>query len=312
MITGTQTDGYTITNTYTPETVEVSGAKTWDDNNDQDGKRPESITINLLKNGEVIDTKTVTADDAWSWSFTDLPKFENQGTEIVYAIAEVAVEGYSATYDGYNVTNSYTPEQTSITVTKAWEDSDDQDGIRPDTVTVKLLADKEETGLTLELTAANNWTGSFTELDVYANGQKIAYSVDEEPVEEYTTVITGSAENGFVVTNSYTPETTEVNGTKTWDDADDQDGARPDSITIKLLADGEVIEYTIKEVAVKGYNTVITGDAENGFTVTNSHNYIPQTGDNRNPMLWIAVMAMSCMVFLKAAIRPKKAKHAAR
>ncbi|MBR4888644.1 MAG: Cna B-type domain-containing protein, partial [Clostridia bacterium] len=196
-----------------------------------------------LKNGEVIDTKTVTAEDAWSWSFTDLPKFENHGTEIVYAIAEVAVEGYSATYDGYNVTNSYTPEQTSITVTKAWADSDDADGIRPDTITIQLFANGEDTGKTLVLSAEDKWTGSFTELDKYA--------------------------------------------------------------------DGEEIEYTIKEEAVKGYNTVIKGDAENGFTVTNSHNYIPQTGDDRNPMLWIAVMAMSCMVFLKAAfIRPKKAKHA--
>lgn len=42
----------TITNTYTPEKIEIEGSKTWDDNNNQDGKRPESIKINLYADGE--------------------------------------------------------------------------------------------------------------------------------------------------------------------------------------------------------------------------------------------------------------------
>ena len=92
--TGDAATGYTITNSYTPETTEVSGSKTWDDANNQDGKRPTSITINLLANGEKVDEKTVSADDNWSWSFTNLPKYEN-GKEITYTITEDAVPDYT-------------------------------------------------------------------------------------------------------------------------------------------------------------------------------------------------------------------------
>ena len=41
-----------------------------------------------------------------------------------------------------------------------------------------------------------------------------------------------------MVDNQHTPETINVSGTKTWVDDDDHDGQRPDSITVKLLADG--------------------------------------------------------------------------
>ncbi|MCD0027789.1 Cna B-type domain-containing protein, partial [Streptococcus agalactiae] len=82
-----------------------------------DGLRPTSIKVNLLANGTVINSQTVTAGDDWSYSFTDLPKYAN-GSEIVYTVTEDAVADYTTTYDGYNITNSYTPGKTSITVTK--------------------------------------------------------------------------------------------------------------------------------------------------------------------------------------------------
>jgi hypothetical protein len=117
-------DGFLITNSHSPETVTVSGFKKWDDGNNQDGKRPESITINLLKNGEKVDSKTVTEKDQWSWTFDKLDKYED-GKEINYSITEEAVAGYSTTYDGYNVTNSYTPEKASkITNSKNKKNSD--------------------------------------------------------------------------------------------------------------------------------------------------------------------------------------------
>ena len=59
----------TITNTYTPEKIEIEGSKTWDDNNNQVGKRPESIKINLYADGEYLDSRTVTEADKWKWTF---------------------------------------------------------------------------------------------------------------------------------------------------------------------------------------------------------------------------------------------------
>ena len=90
--------------------IAVSGKKTWADDNDKDGKRPESITIHLYADGKKIESKTITAEDDWSWIFTDLPK-EKYGVEIVYTIKEDKVEGYTTEYDGYNVKNTYVPEE---------------------------------------------------------------------------------------------------------------------------------------------------------------------------------------------------------
>ena len=281
-----------IINDYILEKVEVSGRKTWDDANNQDGKRPASITINLLANGVQKESKTVTEEDNWSWSFTNLPKYED-GKEIIYTITEDTVPDYMSVVNGYDVTNSYTPGKTSVTVTKSWQDNNDQDGIRPNAITVKLLADEKDTGKTLTLNEANNWSGSFTDLAKYKDGEEISYTVEEAGVEGYEAVIEGNMTAGYVITNSHTPETTEVSGRKTWDDANNQDGKRPASITINLLANGvqkesktvteednwswsftnlpkyengKEITYTITEDAVPDYTIEI-----DGYDVTNSY-----------------------------------------
>jgi hypothetical protein len=95
---------------YDVQSVTVSGTKIWDDGEDADGIRPESITIRLYANGEEVASKVVTAEDGWAWSFDGLRKFE-KGVEIVYAISEDAVEGYEAVVDGFHVTNVHVPEE---------------------------------------------------------------------------------------------------------------------------------------------------------------------------------------------------------
>ena len=101
-----------------------------------------------------------------------MPKYE-EGKEITDTISEDAVEGYTPTYTDFNVANTYTPEQTSVTVTKAWDDKNDQDGIRPESITVKLLAEGQETKETLILSSGNNWTGTFKGLAKYKDGKEI-------------------------------------------------------------------------------------------------------------------------------------------
>lgn len=293
VISGDASKGFVITNSHTPATTEVSGSKTWDDANDQDGKRPDSITIRLYANGEQVDNVTVTAENDWKWSFKNLPEYAD-GKEITYTITEDTVPGYTSEVDGYNVTNSYTPGKTSVTVTKAWNDAGNQDGLRPAEITVKLLADGKDTGKTLTLSKENRWMGIFTDLDEYKDGQKIAYTVEEVSVKGYDSVITGDASTGFVITNSHTPEEIDLSGSKTWDDAENQDGKRPDSITIRLYANGEQVKvvtvtaddgwkwnftnlpkyengeeirYTITEDVVPGYQSEVDGmDVTNHYT----------------------------------------------
>ena len=232
---------FIVTNTHTPSTTTVSGTKTWKDNDDQDGKRPDSIKVNLLANGKVVQSKTVTASDNWKYSFTNLPEFEN-GKKISYTVTEDQVKDYSTTVDGYNLTNSYTPAKTSVSVTKAWNDNNNQDGSRPNEVKVQLYANGEKSGNEVTLNAANKWTHTWTGLAEKSNKKTVQYSVKEVgTVKGYTSSVNGKNGN-FIVTNTHTPSTTTVSGTKTWKDNDDQDGKRPDSIKVNLLANGKVVQ----------------------------------------------------------------------
>ena len=258
-------------NEQKPETVSVEGTKTWDDADNQDGKRPAQITVNLLKSGEKVASKTVTEADGWKWTFDNLNKYENDA-EITYTVEEETVEGYTATVNGYNITNTHTPGKTNVQVTKKWDDADNQDGKRPSSVTFELYADGQKTDKTLVLNQENNWTGSFAELDEYKAGKQIEYTVKESGVENgYIASIFGSIKNGFVVTNTRATEKTTVEGSKTWDDADNQDGKRPEEITINLLKNGEkVASKTVTEADGWKWSFDNLAKYENGKEITYS------------------------------------------
>ena len=182
-----------------------------------------------------------------TFTFTDLPKYAN-GQEITYTVAEEEVTDYTTTYDGSNITNSYTPGKTSATVTKIWNDAENQDGKRPESITVSLLADGKETGKTVTLSVENNWKQTISDLPEKADGKAIEYTWTEETLPEGYE-LTDNSKNGTVttLTNTYAPETTSITVTKTWDDADNQDGKRPESIIVNLLANGEIVaSQTVK------------------------------------------------------------------
>ncbi|MGN0801292.1 MAG: Cna B-type domain-containing protein [Candidatus Faecivicinus sp.] len=294
-VTGSVENGFVVTNTHEPEKIEIEGSKTWDDNGNQDGKRPKEITIRLYADGNEIAQKTVTEQDGWKWSFTGLDKYAG-GEEIVYTITEddVKVDGYTSLVTGYNVKNSYTPGKVNVSVLKAWDDNNNQDGKRPAEVVVKLYADGADTGRTVALNSGNNWQASFTDLEEYKAGEKIVYTVAEAQVADgYTANVEQKDESTFIITNSHTPEKIDViSGSKTWDDNDNAEDKRPESITIRLYANGietrsavvteeagwewnftdldkyaggKEIVYTIREDDVEGYTAKV-----DGFNVTNT------------------------------------------
>ncbi|MEB3059088.1 Cna B-type domain-containing protein, partial [Parvimonas sp. D9] len=242
-------DGYNIKNSYTPEVVNIAGEKTWNDNDDQDGKRPESIKVTLYKtvNGikSKVEEKDVTKANGWKYEFKNLPKYE-KGKEIKYSIEEDSVAGYVGSLDGYNLTNTHTPEKVNIAGEKTWEDKDNQDGKRPTKIKVKLLKQVEnETPIVVETKeveadATGKWTYSFENLDKYEKGKLIKYSIDEEEVTGYTKIV-----DGYNVKNSRTPSKTSIKVTKAWEDKNDQDGVRPNSVIVRLIADGVPTDKTL-------------------------------------------------------------------
>ncbi|SDB84314.1 conserved repeat domain-containing protein [Pelagirhabdus alkalitolerans] len=274
----TSIDGYDITNLRIGE-IEVAGEKTWLDDDTSD--RPESITVNLLQNGEEIDTQQVTSDDGWTFSFTELDEFDEEGARFEYSINEEPVDGYETTIEEFDITNIRVDE-TEVSGEKTWLDDDSSD--RPDEITVNLLQNGEHID-NQQVSSGDDWTFSFTELDQFdQDGQSYNYTVEEEALDGYETII-----NGYNITNVRSGQT-EVSGEKTW--LDDNSSDRPESISVHLLQNGEPIDtqqvtsdddwsysftgldefdnegvrydYSIDEESVDGYETLIDGyDLEN-------------------------------------------------
>ncbi len=105
------------------EKTSVAGQKTWNDNDNQDGKRPSKITVNLLANGVKVASKEVKPDAAgtWAYQFDNLDVVDDAGNVIAYTVSEEPVEGYKTTIEGTNITNTRTPEVVEIPVTKILE-----------------------------------------------------------------------------------------------------------------------------------------------------------------------------------------------
>ncbi len=305
-VTGDAASGFTITNSYSPETVDVKATKNWDDANNQDGKRPTKITINLLADGQKVDSKEVqaAADGTWTVEFTKLAKYK-AGKEIKYTVTEEAVAEYESTITDFTITNKYAPKEIDYKVTKVWNDANNQDGKRPESVTVQLykkvgnadpvaVEGKKLTLTAKEKTDDNTWVASFTNLPQYEAGKEITYSIKEVDVPAgYEASVTGQ-----VVTNTHNPDTVILSGTKVWDDNNNQDGKRTTSVKVQILngdkvvqeievseatgwkfeskalpkyENGKEIKYTVKETAMTEYKATITTDKDGKYTITNEH-----------------------------------------
>ena len=186
------------------EKTSISGQKTWNDNDNQDGKRPSKITVNLLANGLKVASKEVKPDATgnWAYRFDNLDVVDDAGNVIAYTVSEEPVAGYETTVEGTNISNNRIPDMTEVAVKKVWDDKENKDGLRPEKITVRLLADGQEVAVK-EITATDNWQASFTDLPVYKDGKKIVYTITEDPVAGYTSKI-----DGFTVTNRHIPPTT--------------------------------------------------------------------------------------------------------
>ena len=91
--------------TFAADSTTLTGSVIWIDNDNGAGRRPQSVLVHLLADGQ--DTGiSVTLDEGmgWKYSFENLPRFKD-GKEIVYSVREDEVEGYSNQVEGMNVTN---------------------------------------------------------------------------------------------------------------------------------------------------------------------------------------------------------------
>ncbi|MEM5623766.1 Cna B-type domain-containing protein, partial [Bacillus thuringiensis] len=280
-VAGYQSDvhGYDITNTKVGET-KVEGTKTWNDNNATD--RPSTIKVDLLQNGKVVDTKEVTAETNWKYTFEKLQAYDANGVAYKYEVKEQAVAGYESKVNGTDITNTKVGE-TKVEGTKTWNDNNATD--RPSSIKVDLLQNGKVVD-TKEVTAASEWKYMFEKLQAYdANGVAYKYEVKEQQVAGYKSEL-----KGYDITNTKVGKT-KVEGTKTWNDDNAKD--RPEMIQVDLLQNGTVIatqevskatgwkyefkdlaaydangvayKYEVKEQPVAGYQSDV-----HGYDITNT------------------------------------------
>ena len=280
-----QVTGLNITNTFTVpnDKIELTVNKTWSDDNNVNGKRPVSIKYVLTGNGltkEQVVTGNTSTNEDWSYKFTELPKYNSQGNEIVYTVDEQEVNPgdfkfYTKQVRGLNITNIFTVpnDKIELTVNKTWVDDNNANGKRPTSIKYVLTGN----GLTKEQVVTGNtstnedWSYKFTDLPKYnAQGNEIVYTVDEQEVNGgdfkfYTKQVTG-----LNITNTFTvpADIIEVSVSKHWDDNSNANGKRPASIKYVLSGNG-----LTKEQVVTG-NT--NSDADWNYTFTNLPKYNSQ------------------------------------
>lgn len=237
------------TTIYNIGRTDLTGTKTWKDNGDAYGTRPESLTLKLYRTTTPSDADswvevpearltaehasfawTNTEGDEWSYQYSGLLYADSGGAVYTYGVVEEDVpEEYDSVQTGNNMTNTLS-DVLDITVTKQWEDGSDQDGLRPESVTLTLYqngvkyqeAELEAGNLLQQLFgnltgSGNTWSYTFEDLPEYdGNGVRYEYTVKEDQVPSgYLTDGTaqGSAAEGFTVTNTLT---TNVDVQKLW------------------------------------------------------------------------------------------------
>lgn len=198
-----------VSDEYEIPDLTLSGEKKWADDNDRDGKRPKSVTIELYRDGELIDTTVISKETGWEYEFVNLPKacvnmsLEGHVHNYTYEVREGAVEYYTSKSTGVvtdpedeshlicDFTNHYKPEKISVDGTKSWDDFDNRLDLRPKTIKVILNRDGKKYS-EVTTSEAENRTYSFTNLYKYHDGGKeYVYTVTEEPVPGYTLTVDG-------------------------------------------------------------------------------------------------------------------------
>lgn len=120
----TETNSSQITNTA--KLVNYTVKKIWTDDNNIEKLRPTSVSVDLLANGEKVQTIDLSSENGWSHIFNGLKEYDSNGEKIKYTVSESPISGYTPTYkydtDNNSVTieNVHKVEYTSIKVIKKW------------------------------------------------------------------------------------------------------------------------------------------------------------------------------------------------
>ena len=269
-ISGDMNDGFDVTNTFKipTETISVKADKHWADNSNQAKKRPTSIILRLKNGAEIVEDKTLTGTgDDWTYTFENVPKYNQFGNEVNYSLEELETntgdlkfynKDVAGTYKaGFTVTNTFNvpDEKVNVAVTKNWDDNSNANGKRPTSIKYVLNGGVTpvEQVVTGNRTTDENWSYTFTNIPKYNElGNVINYVVEEQEASTndfkfYTNKIIGDKDAGFTITNKFVvPEDKiQIQVTKHWEDNSNVNNRRPESIKFVIKQNNSEIKSKV-------------------------------------------------------------------
>ena len=286
-----------------------------------DGKALQGAKFTLV-NPKTKYTKTIVTDDSgiaklenvlkadYVLTEVEAPKgYEKNSTPRTISkkdFEDSIANGSTVEVEVLNKKKEVKKKSTSFSVEKIWVLDPTLATNKPDKVTVFVLKNGvKDDNLSVELSAANDWKASFSNLPKEgADGGEIVYTVSEENIAGFNAAISGSDENKFTITN-YNGGNVVIPVTKKWKGS----GAHPDHLNVQLFANNEKvatytlnegnawqhsfdmpkfnanskeIRYTVTEDSVSGYTLSKEDDPATGYVnvFVNTKNNVPPTSPN--------------------------------
>lgn len=283
----------------------------WVDAGNQTQSRPEKVTVELLQNGQGTGkTMDLSQANAWKADFTDLPKYDDSGKLYSYNIREQAIDGYSPAISGtagsgFTLTNTIN-KKISIPVTKVWSGK----GEHPSSVTVRLLANGKQIA-SQQLSAANNWQYTFSNLERSKNGQEIRYTLTEDAVPGFSSTLTEDSSTGYVNVFTNTKlsndpnnpgnQAAAVNGGK----ASGQTGAQKEKEKKPVLGASRD-----EKTDSKAKNSVVLGESREAEQEVEEAERDTKTGDQSRSLQYLLLFgAAACGLFAFCYQEKKKKRN---
>ena len=286
-----------------------------------DGKALQGAKFTLV-NPKTKYTKTIVTDDSgiaklenvlkadYVLTEVEAPKgYEQNSTPRTISkkdFEDSIANGSTVEVEVLNKKKEVKKKSTSFSVEKIWVLDPTLATNKPDKVTVFVLKNGvKDDNLSVELSAANDWKASFSNLPKEgADGGEIVYTVSEENIAGFNAAISGSDENKFTITN-YNGGNVVIPVTKKWKGS----GAHPDHLNVQLFANnekvatytlnegnawqhsfdmpkldanGKEIRYKVTEENVSGYTATTQNDPATGYVnvFVNTKNDVPPTSPN--------------------------------
>ena len=237
--------GCTAVLSHGNDTLSKAVTVEWDDNNNQDNKRPANIVVQLYADRAAIANKYVTLSDAngWTYIWNDLPKYTDEGKLIHYeAYVVSALTDYTASTAGMVIRLTYVPRSTSVPARIIWTDEENADGLRPDYLLAELIADGEATGDVQTLSETGGWSVEWKNYPYYIDGKRVEYTFRLQTPEGYQVSYYGTYDSsGLSAVLTHERIRRNLTGSIVWEDDDNRASARPSRVSVSLYADGKPV-----------------------------------------------------------------------